>query len=246
MTECQLNPAPTVGITCDIADGRHCLTRTYIDAVARAGGVPMMLPPPGEVSEADATEIARTLVALCDAIVLSGGDDPRTEPFGVPTHPKANPVHPDRQRFETAILAALHERPDMPILGVCLGMQMMALVAGGTLNQYMPDTTPTHADHWDDHEHPIITCIQSSPLGEDTTSDAVLGRVTSRHRQAVSDPGSLRVIARAQDGIIEAIDAPNRPFFVGVQWHPERTVEHRLGRGLFDSLVVAACSATVR
>ena len=64
-----------------------------------------------------------------------GGDDPRTEPFGEPTHPKATPVEPERQAFETALLEELQRRPGAPVLGVCLGMQMMALHAGGKLNQ---------------------------------------------------------------------------------------------------------------
>lgn len=199
---------------------RHTVTTAYAEAVVRAGGIPVILPPIASALEAH--------LALCDAFVLTGGDDPVTEPFGVPTHPAAVRIHPARQEYETLLLQALNaERPDAPVLGVCLGMQMMSLIAGGTLNQHLPETHASHAAHWD-RDHAIIPVA-----GVELRA----GIVHSRHRQAVSDAGTLDVLATSPDGIIEAVGDRSRPFYVGVQWHPERTSDRALGEALFARLI---------
>jgi len=231
---------PLIGITCDVDDDKPHTRAwgylTYAHAVARAGGVPFTLPP---VPEAIAGHIDRL-----DGFVLSGGDDPRTEPFGTPTHPKATPVHPIRQRYETELLRSLRERsPDTPVLGICLGMQLMALDAGGTLDQHIPETTLTADLHFDAH-HPIVP---SEGLGIELLGpcDGTGSAVWSRHRQAVSEPGSMRTIACAPDGIIEAIAWTERRFCVGVQWHPERTDHHDLGGRVFDRFLGACAGLRV-
>jgi putative glutamine amidotransferase len=214
---------PLVGITCDLivhnAIERAAAASAYARAVERAGGVPVLLPP--------VPAMASALFDRIDALVLTGGDDPRTEPFGEPTHPEAVPIHPDRQAFEVALVELAQETPTKPVLGVCLGMQLMALVAGGRLDQHMPDTTPTHEDH-QDAEHAV------RPAGKTPFAS---GTVRSRHHQCITDPGRLAVVAEAPDGVIEAIQDPSRPFYMGVQWHPERTPDSTLGQGLFDALL---------
>ena len=220
---------PIVGITADIQvwnDRRRCtVTSAYIQAITDAGATPILLPPSQQCIEHH--------IKLCHAFVLTGGDDPRTEPFGITTHPQAVPVDPERQTYESALIDYLqNHHPHLPVLGVCLGMQMMALHAGGSLNQHLPDTHDSHASHWD-NEHQITP-----------TMDGILahGTVHSRHRQAVENPGQLSVLATAPDGIIEAVADPDRPFYLGVQWHPERTSDAALGRNLFQSLVLHARS----
>ncbi len=221
--------APLIGITSDVHEGRTRVSRTYARAVSLAGGVPVVLAPPG--SE-DADRLALAHLDAIDALVLTGGDDPRTEPFGVPTDPRVTPVEASRQAYETALCRLALER-DVPTLGVCLGMQMLALCAGGSLDQWMPDSTPTHADHWGDKAHTV------RPTGDATGGRIEGGVVTSHHRQAVSDAGSMRVIATAHDGVVEAIDLPGHRFLLGVQWHPERTEAEGLGLGLYVALVNA-------
>ena len=199
------------------------LTMTYVQSILSARCVPVILPP---------MPMDEHLIDRFDGFVLTGGDDPRTEAFGYPTHEQATPVLPDRQQFETDLLSALVHRPEIPVLGICLGMQMMALCSKGVLNQHLPETHDSHATHWGN-----VHRIES----EDPTVLAS-GLVWSKHRQAVSDPGSLRVLAYSPDGIVEAIDDPDRKFYLGVQWHPERTPEHALGQGVVDRFVCAVRS----
>lgn len=222
---------PLVGVTCDSVNGRCVCPDTYTRAIAQAGGVPLLLP--------NQPALAPAYADACDAFVFTGGDDPDMAPFGEPTHTAATVVAPDRQAFETALLRELAERHrDKPALCVCLGMQWMALIAGGGLDQHLPDACPTSADHADDRTHRIEPQPPDAWLGA--------GSVTSKHHQAVSDPGSLRVVARAHDGVIEAIDDPDRRFYRGVQWHPERTSSENLGLGIYRALVAASTPCVAR
>ncbi|MHC4908302.1 MAG: gamma-glutamyl-gamma-aminobutyrate hydrolase family protein [Planctomycetota bacterium] len=210
---------PRIGITVDAEPTRFTVGRGYSRHVLAAGGLPVLLPPvPDHVCD---------LLAMIDGVVFTGGDDPRMEDWGVPTHPAATPIDAERQAFERGLLAAIGDRPAMPVLGVCLGMQLMGLEAGGMLDQHLPDTLASADEHWGKLEHAVEGALGS-------------GIVCSHHRQAITDPGRLDVAATAPDGVIEAIRDPRRAFYVGVQWHPERTDDPRLGRSLFEELVAAA------
>jgi putative glutamine amidotransferase len=208
--------APVIGITCDVADGRYCLGPAYVRAVAEAGGVPVALP-----CRAD---LVGRYLDLCHGFLLTGGGDPAMERWGIATHPLATPIDPQRQEFELALLAALDERPQTPVLGICLGMQLMGLHAGGSLEQHLPDSLPTAAEHWGSRMHEV-----GGDLGG--------GLVCSHHRQALTAAGNLKVVACAPDGVIEAVTDPQRRFYLGVQWHPERTAEDALGMDILRRLV---------
>jgi putative glutamine amidotransferase len=224
-------PRPRIGITVDNRDNdtlKYEQATAYSRAVADAGGLPLLLSQ--ELSLVD------DYVHLCDALVLTGGDDPAMEPFGQPTHPKASLISPMRQAFEMALLAALDHVPDKPVLGVCMGMQLMALHAGGQLHQHLPDVMGDRAEaHRGNRPHGLVREAGDSVL---PPGDC---QVISSHHQAVAHAGRLRVTARAPDGVIEAIDDPGRRFYVGVQWHPERGEgADGLNRGLFALLTAAA------
>ncbi len=222
-----------IGITTDLVEGTGGRLKSdcglaYAECVTRAGGVPVLLPAIPELAAAHA--------GVCDAFVLTGGDDPRTEAFGEPTHPAAKPVHDRRQAYEASLLSELSQRhPRKPVLGVCLGMQMMSLLAGGRLDQHLPDSLPTAGDHRGSHRIvPVSSCSSVLRLAA--------GEAHSSHHQAVTDPGSMTVLARSHDGVIEGVVDASRPFYLGVQWHPERTADHALGQSIFDQLLAAARS----
>ncbi len=234
--------APTIGITVDnrentAASNIYESTIAYSRLVAQVGGVPVLLP--------HEPQLAKRYAALCDGFIFTGGVDPVTEPFGEPTHPAARPIDPRRQAFELALYAAVDEQPDKPVLGICLGMQLMALHRGGKLNQYLPDTLPTADAHKDRKRHGLVLADYDSVLRQLAPQGRTAGRidmtVVSHHQQAVADPGTLRVIAHSPDGVIEAIDDPTRPFYIGVQWHPERG-----GPGPFNASLVAELVSRAR
>lgn len=210
---------PLIGITCDIRDDRYSAAPQCASAVAEAGGLPVLLP--------CLADCAPSYVDRCDGIILPGGDDPIMETWGIPTHDQAKPIAPERQAFELALLAALDAQLERPVLGICLGMQLMGLHRGGSLDQHLPSTLATADQHWGKREHPI-----AGSLGQ--------GTVHSHHRQAITVPGELTVVATAPDGVIEAIRDDQRPFYLGVQWHPERTKDERFGSGLIRQFVDAA------
>lgn len=237
-----LMSCPIIGITCDTAAGHtpdnwtYESPHAYCRVVVQAGGVPFLLP----------YELERIpdYLRMCHGLILSGGDDPDTTPFGQPVHPKAKLMHPQRQAFESALLAALDATPH-PVLGVCLGMQMMALHAGGSLHQHLPDAPGFDEQRAAAHyKRPHDLRLLAAP-GID--SYLTPGVVHSRHHQAVADPGALRPIADF-DGVIEAIASPADPgrrFYLGVQWHPECTVDDPLGPGLIRRFV-QACGEPIR
>lgn len=215
---------PVIGVTVDTQENasareKYEVARAYASAVSAAGGLAIYLPHDPDRAEA--------YIELCDGLMLTGGGDPAMEAFGVETDSRARVIDPTRQAFELALLETAQNRPALPVLGICLGMQLQALLAGGQLDQYLPDTLGEAAEaHQHDNPHPIELHASDSVLSEvlsgASEGEAQAATVVSSHRQAVAKPGRLRVVATAPDGVIEAIDDPTRRFYLGVQWHPER------------------------
>jgi len=230
---------PVIGITVDnlnntAASGRYDCGIGYGQAVARFGGTPVLLP--HEISRVD------QYLALCHGFIFTGGVDPDTRAFGQPVHPNARLMDPQRQQFELALIAKLQqEKPDVPCLGICLGMQLMALHAGGSLNQYLPDTMGQAAAIHSGHQaHAIVLEHHAAAnLLQDNDHDSDGLCVVSHHQQAVDDAGTMRVIGRAPDGVIEAIDDPQRRWYLGVQWHPERGADGPLNQQLLQLFIAA-------
>jgi putative glutamine amidotransferase len=209
--------------------------RQYADAILEAGGLPVI--PPAMTDEAALDQ----LVELADALVLPGGAfdiDPAL--YGEERHEKCGELKPERTNLERALLVRA-EKKGIPILGVCGGMQLMNVSRGGTLWQDLDAQLGTPVGHQQKgpkHEaaHAVIvkhgsrlsTWVQGSDLP-----------VNSTHHQAVKKLGERLVpTAKSSDGIVEAFEDPEEPFYVGVQWHPEsmREAPHRaIYRGLVDA-----------
>jgi putative glutamine amidotransferase len=206
----------------------------YLQAVERAGGIPVVIPPLGD----DAIEpLLDRLAGIC----LSGGPDLDPASYGGPDHPELGPTEPDLDSFELALARHADER-GMPILGICRGAQTLNIARGGTLIQHLPDRRRT-GDHR--QAKPGRRTIHEVELRADSHLAAILGRnrlrVNSFHHQAVRRVGrGLRAVGRSPDGVIEAIEAPGRDFLIGVQWHAETLIKRSDQLALMRGFVAAA------
>ncbi|MDB5324982.1 MAG: peptidase [Phycisphaerales bacterium] len=230
---------PRIGITMDYVTGKphYMLPWTYAEAVEKAGGLPLMLP-----YRSDLSQVPHYLDGL-DGVVLSGGDDLDPSLFGEERHAMARAVDPDRQKFEFALLTEI-ERRATPVLGICLGSQLMNVHRGGSLYQFLPDM-----DRSEPLEHRRIGDDWGARHGVSVEPKSNLSHLLGKtqlecntsHKQSVHKPGhGLRVVATAPDGVIEATEDPSFPFYIGVQWHPERQNDEADHLKLFQGLVSAA------
>ncbi|MFD9128082.1 gamma-glutamyl-gamma-aminobutyrate hydrolase family protein [Kitasatospora sp. NPDC059571] len=200
------------------------LPQTYVDAVARTGATPVLLPPqPGGTGR---------LLDLLDGLVLAGGSDIDPARYGEPPGPDTGPPHPARDAWESELLAGALER-DLPLLGVCRGMQLLNVALGGSLVQHLPE---------DGHRGgPAQFARQAVHIRPDSRLGAILGRsakVSCYHHQAADRLGTgLQAVAWAGDETVEALELPGRRFVLGVQWHPETDPEDTR---LFAALTAAA------
>jgi putative glutamine amidotransferase len=184
----------------------------YVDAVERAGGRALLIPP----SEDGAEE---TLSAL-DGVVFSGGADVDPSQYGAEPHPETDLPQARRDAGEMALLRAALER-DMPTLAICRGFQLLNVARGGDLIQHLPERVGS-----DDHKQvPGEFAVHPVEVKEGSRLGAIVGstpRVTSHHHQALGRVGDgLVESAWAADGTLEGVEDPSQRFVVGVQWHPE-------------------------
>lgn len=225
---------PRIGITTD----KSYDIGEYERAVTAAGGEPVRLLPSAE----------RSLDGL-DGIVFSGGDDIDPARYGAIAHPQTQLADPQRDAYELALMRAAFEG-GMPTLAICRGLQVANVALGGALHQHVPDAYGTAVPHnpqvdgttfrglIDAH---CVAIVPGSRLAAIAGAAVVTG---SRHHQSVDRVAEpLRVVGRAPDGVVEALEAPEaRSFWLAVQWHPESTVDLDGGASaaLFAALVAAA------
>lgn len=203
----------------------------YVAAIERAGGIAVVLPPRADAGDA----LVRALLARLDAVVIAGGADVEPSRYAALPHPSVQAPRPDRDEFELAV-ARVSAELDMPLLGICRGMQVMAVAAGGSLEQHLPDRvghtahSPTLGVYASHH----VSVVEGSYLAQVLGTDPL--DVPTYHHQAVAEHPGYVASAWHEDGTVEAMEDPGVPFRVAVQWHPEAGTDGRL----FDALVAAA------
>lgn len=205
------------------------LPTTYTAAIEAVGGLPVLLPP--SVPHGGS---AATVVDRLDGLVISGGADVNPQRYGEDPHPSTTSWREDRDGWELALLDAADAR-DLPVLGVCRGMQVMAVHAGGRLDQHVPDKV-NHTRHSPGGD--AFGTIAVSMVPESRLASLVEPRLSvhCHHHQSVRTHPGFTPAAWSDDGLLEAMEAPGERFCLGVQWHPEMAAD----AGLFAALVGAA------
>lgn len=196
---------------------------TYVQQVTDAGGVPILLPPePATVGD---------VLERVDALLLTGGPDVDPARYGEERGPNTQRPRVSRDETELVALAAAEER-GIPVLAICRGVQLLNVARGGTLHQHLPQHAPKVAGQYDANRIRIAAGTRlAEALGESAS-------VLCAHHQALARVGrGLETVAWAEDGTVEGVEDPSRPYLVGIQSHPEEQPE---SRALFESFVRAA------
>jgi putative glutamine amidotransferase len=208
------------------------LATLYPEAIERAGGIPVIVP----LLRPDAID---SLLDRVDGVCLPGGPDLQPSTYGAEPHPALGPTEPRVDALELALIRAA-DRRNLPILGICRGMQVLNVARGGTLHQHLPDVVGDQLQHRQaDHGSVTTHHVETAPHSR---LRAALGgpklEVNSFHHQAIRKLGQdLAVTAWAPDGTIEAVEGPGARLVLGVQWHAEGLEAHG---PLFELLVAAA------
>ena len=227
---------PIIGLTTYARDQEqnYSLPAEYIEAVRRAGGIPVLLPP-GEPYQAE-------LLQLLDGVIFTGGGDVDPALYQGLKHEALEKVDPERDSSEIELVQFVVEA-GLPALNICRGAQVLNVALGGTLIEHLPDVVGDDVIHRatpaDYMQHPV-TIEPTSRLAEIVGQNEV--NSASWHHQAVRQlaPG-LKAVAFAPDGTIEAVEMPDHPWLIAVQWHPESlAADDPIQQRLFDTLVEAA------
>ncbi len=205
---------PLIGITTDIKDGNFVIEDTYARAVAKAGGIPVLIP-----SIPADPELLQETAARIDGLLLPGSRDMDPKFYHEEPHPKLRPMSIERTKTELSVLKEAEER-EIPVLGICGGMQLLNVFFGGSLYQDISSLLPGALAHEKGAVHDVV-------LEDETLLRAILGTrefpVKSYHHQSVKDIGiGLKVSALAPDGVVEGIEPEGARYLLGIQWHPER------------------------
>ncbi|MGB0748673.1 MAG: gamma-glutamyl-gamma-aminobutyrate hydrolase family protein [Magnetospiraceae bacterium] len=232
---------PLIGITLDSEPAGgwsampwYALRENYCDTITEAGGIPLALPHEPDLAEA--------MLARLDGILITGGNfDVDPAMFGAAERHATVITKDRRTAFEMALtrgaLAA-----NKPVLGICGGQQLLHVLLGGTLIQHIPDTVPDALAHEQPNPRTepghAVTVLEGSLLHR-ITGELSFSVNSAHHQAAADEPAGVRVSARAPDGVIEAIEAPDKRFCLGVQWHPEYHISPADGR-ILAAFVAAA------
>lgn len=233
---------PIIGITTNQSTNIYnqpiiVLQQSYVRAVLQAGGVPVLIPSLIAEDGWDA------VYSRLDGILFSGGGDIALDHFSGNPHPRIDDVEPARDSVELKMLQAAAS-DGKPFLGICRGCQVMNVALGGTLYTHLPDQLPNALDHaYPGNMRTVL--VHEVKIEEGTRVAEIYGepiiKVNSLHHQGLKDIApSLRVAGHAPDGLVEAVELPEHPFGIGVQWHPEWLTDQEVTRNLFRKFVQSA------
>lgn len=235
---------PVIGLTTYLEQAKQgvwdvraaFLPQQYFASVTAAGGIAVLLPPQGDP---DPEAAAAAVLEGLDGLILTGGLDVQPELYGQDRHPLTDPARPDRDAWELALFRGAEER-GIPVLAICRGLQLVNVARGGTLHQHLPEALGTE-------RYRIGGGVFADNIVEvapDTRLAGMLGAgpfaVHSYHHQGVDRLGEgLVVVARTDDGLVQAFESEGPGYLVGVQWHPEENAEDKR---LFAGLVAQAAA----
>lgn len=233
---------PLIGITTNQSTNVNghptvMLMQSYINAIMQAGGVPVLIPSMIHNDGWDA------LYSRLDGVLFSGGGDIALEHFSGEPHPRVYDVEPERDSIELKMIQA-SVSDGKPFLGICRGAQLVNVGLGGTLYTHIPDQLPNALDHaYPGYLRTVL--VHEVKIEEGTRIAEALGepivKVNSLHHQGLKDIAPpLRVTGHAPDGLVEAVELPDHPFGIAVQWHPEWLTDQEVTRNLFRKFVEAA------
>jgi putative glutamine amidotransferase len=234
---------PTLPIPAGASPPRYGVNQAYVRAIEAAGAAPVLIP------ILDDRERVEAIYRRLDGMVLPGGSDVAPEEYQEPrvhdgSGADVNVVDPQRDRLELD-LARWAVRDDLPMLGICRGQQVLNVALGGTLYQDLLQQKATRLEHSHLHgkgRRGMVHRVRLDPGSRlAQLIDETDVEVNSLHHQAVKDPApALRVTGRSQDGVIEAMEAPEHRFLISVQWHPEEIYDIDWVQRLFSGFVRAA------
>lgn len=242
---------PVIGITCNYDEGDQIgmitsmgvsrqkwqfLADNYMTAVEQAGGIPVIIPIYQNF------ETFNMVLSCLNGVILSGGNDVSPECYGEHISDKCGVLSAARDKQDLAIASCLLERKNLPVLGICRGIQVVNVAAGGTLHQDL------HSDGFKEHsldDSPMNQPVHTVRLREGTKLRHIFGcetlSVNSYHHSAVDRTADcFSGAGESEDGVLEAIELKNHPFFMAVQWHPEMMFDDKAQQTLFKAFI-AAC-----
>lgn len=226
---------PLIGVTTSIhsTTNDYCLRHEYITAIRLAGGLPMLIPP-GEPN-------LNSILEWVDGILFTGGGDLDPKTYNGVEHPTIYNVNRERDRFELS-LAKFALESDIPILGICRGLEILVVASGGKLVSHLPDEVGEKIMHRQTQSCPAEHNVHILP---GTHLAQIMGagetNVVSWHHQAASDiPNGWRLAATAADGVIEALEHQDHPWAFAIQWHPEISLNDTRQQRIFRTFVHTA------